>query len=130
MKKTKIICSIGPASQSVEVMSEMVLEGMNVARINFSHGDYNEYNQILSVIKEIRMRTGKYIGVLFDTKGPDFRCGEIIEEGIGLIPGRNVRIIKEQVIGRDNYFSVNHPEVIDKINVGDKILLEDALRIL
>ena len=127
MKKTKIICSIGPASQNVDIMSQMVDNGMNVARVNFSHGTYEEYSDILRVVKETRLRTGKQIAVLYDTKGPDFRCGQIVDEGINLIHGSSVRIIKEQVIGKDNYFSVNHPEVIDKINVGNTILLEDAL---
>lgn len=127
MKKTKIICSIGPASQSVEVMSEMVKNGMNVARVNFSHGDYQEYTDILNVVKETRNRTGQHIGILYDTKGPDFRCGEIVEEGINLVKGNPVRIIKDNVIGKDKYFTVNHPEVIDRINVGNTVLLEDAL---
>ena len=127
MKKTKIICSIGPASQSVEVMSEMVKNGMNVARVNFSHGTYEEYTEILNSVKETRLRTGKHIAVLYDTKGPDFRCGEIVEEGINLVKGNPVRIIKNQVVGQNNYFSVNHPEVIDRINIGSTVLLEDAL---
>ena len=127
MKKTKIICSIGPASQSVEVMSKMVMNGMNVARVNFSHGDYNEYLDILNVVKATRINTRRNIAVLYDTKGPDFRCGEIVEEGINLVKDGIVRIIKNQIVGANNYFSVNHPEVIDKINVGNTVLLEDAL---
>ena len=127
MKKTKIICSIGPASQSVDVMSQMVQNGMNVARINFSHGSYQEYDEILNTIKETRIRTNMEIGVLYDTKGPDFRCGTIKEEGIKLVPGELVKMVKENVVGTDNFFSVNHPEVLDKINVGNEILLEDAL---
>jgi len=127
MKKTKIICSIGPASQAVEVMSKMVLNGMNVARINFSHGNYDEYLEILNVISETKINTGTNIGILYDTKGPDFRCGEIVPEGIKLEHDKEIRMVKEQVVGQDNHFSVNHPEVIDKINIGNTILLEDAL---
>lgn len=127
MKKTKIICSIGPASQSVEVMSKMVMNGMNVARVNFSHGDYNEYLDILNVVKATRLNTRRNIAILYDTKGPDFRCFDIVEEGINLVKDGIVRIIKNQVVGANNYFSVNHPEVIDKINVGNTVLLEDAL---
>ena len=127
MKKTKIICSIGPASQSIETMSKMVMSGMNVARVNFSHGDYAEYTDILNVVKATRINTKQNIAILYDTKGPDFRCFEIVEEGISLEKDKTVRIIKNQVIGKDNYFSVNHPEVINKINVGNTILLEDAL---
>ena len=127
MKKTKIICSIGPASQSVDVMSEMVKNGMNVARINFSHGTYEEYTEIVNVVKATRQRTGNNIAILYDTKGPDFRCGEIVEEGINLEKDGIIRVIKNKVIGANNYFSVNHPEVLDRINVGNKLLLEDAL---
>jgi len=105
----------------------MVKNGMNVARINFSHGNYEEYTDILNAVKETRLRTGMHIGILYDTKGPDFRCGDIVPEGINLIKGNPVRIIKNRVIGQNNYFSVNHPEVIDRINVGNTILLEDAL---
>ena len=127
MKKTKIICSIGPSSQDVDVMCKMILNGMNVARINFSHGDYDEYQEILNIIDETRSTIGRGIGILYDTKGPDFRCGEIVPEGIKLVPGETVKMIKEQTVGKDDFFSVNHPEVLDKINVGNTILLEDAL---
>lgn len=127
MKKTKIICSIGPASQNVEVMSSMVNEGMNVARINFSHGDYQEYKDILNVVKETRVRVRKNIAVMYDTKGPDFRCGEIVPDGIELIPGNTIRVLRKTVVGDNNGFSVNHPEALDKINVGNFILIEDAL---
>ncbi len=127
MKKTKIICSIGPSSQSVDVMTKMVNEGMNVARINFSHGDYEEYSNIVRAVKEVREATGENVAILFDTKGPDFRCGEIAEPGIQLENGGTVRIVKENIVGSGSAFTVNHPEAIDKINVGNTILLEDAL---
>lgn len=127
MKKTKIICSIGPASETVEVMSQMVDAGMNVARINFSHGDYQEYQNIVNVVKQVREITGKKVGILYDTKGPDFRCGDIVEEGIELVQGALVRIVKNIAVGSGDTFGVNHPETIDKINVGNTILLEDAL---
>ena len=127
MKKTKIICSIGPSSDSVEVMSEMVNNGMNVARINFSHGNYEEYSSIVNVVKETRTKTGNNIAILYDTKGPDFRILDIVPEGIKLVPGGIVRIIKEQITGRDYYFSVNHPEILDRVEVGNFVLLEDAL---
>ena len=127
MKKTKIICSIGPSSDNVEVMTKMVESGMNVARINFSHGNYEEYSSIVNVVKETRTRTGKNIAILYDTKGPDFRILDIVPEGIKLEVGGIVRIIKEQITGRDYYFSVNHPEILDRVNIGNTVLLEDAL---
>ncbi|MBR1386693.1 MAG: pyruvate kinase [Bacilli bacterium] len=127
MKKTKIICSIGPASQSPDVMSLMVKEGMNVARVNFSHGDYQEYTEILNSIKKTREVTNDNIAILYDTKGPDFRCAEMKEGGVNLVNGNVIRIIKNNCIGTENAFTVNHPEALDKINVGNTVLLEDAL---
>jgi len=127
MKKTKIICSIGPSSQDVETMTKMVENGMNVARVNFSHGNYEEYSAILDVVKKTREVTHNNIAVLYDTKGPDFRILDIVEEGIKLEPGGIVRIVKQNIIGRDYYFSVNHPEILDRVEVGNSVLLEDAL---
>lgn len=127
MKKTKIVCSIGPASSSVDVMMQMVEAGMNVARINFSHATIEENYNVINTIKEVRRITGKHIAILYDTKGPDFRCSLMQEEGVNLVPGRFIRIVKDNVIGNNERFSVNCPQAIDKINVGDTILLEDAL---
>ena len=127
MKKTKIVCSIGPASSSVDVMSKMVEAGMNVARINFSHATREENYNVINTIKEVRRLTGKPIAILYDTKGPDFRCSVMQDEGVNLIPGNIIRIVKDNVIGNNQRFSVNCPQAIDKINVGNIILLEDAL---
>ncbi len=130
MKRIKIICSIGPASMDVDVMTSMVQKGMNVARINFSHATYEQNDEVLRVINEVRNRTGQNIGVLYDTKGPDFRCGSMKEEGVNLVPGNTIKMVKQEVLGTEEHFSVNHPEVIDKIGVGATVLLDDGLFIL
>ena len=127
MKKTKIVCSIGPASIDPNIMEEMVKEGMNVARINFSHAGYDNCKEIINSVNEVRNRTGKNIGLLFDTKGPEFRNDEVIDGGIELVEGNTIRVVKEHVIGDNNKFSVNHPEAIDSIEVGNYILLENGL---
>ena len=127
MKKTKIVCSIGPASIDPNIMEEMVNEGMNVARINFSHAGYDNCNEIIKSVNEVRERTGKNIGLLFDTKGPEFRNDEVIDGGIELVEGNTIRVVKEHVVGDNNRFSVNHPEAIDSIEIGNFILLENGL---
>ena len=127
MKKTKIICSIGPASINPDIMEEMVNEGMNVARINFSHSKKENSLEIIESVKEVRKRTGKNIGLLFDTKGPEFRNDDVIEGGINLVEGKKIRIVKEHVLGNEERFSVNHPKALDSISVKDHILLENAL---
>ena len=127
MKKTKIICSIGPSSQDIDVMEEMVNVGMNVARINFSHATYENSSEIINAVNVVRRRTGKHIGLLFDTKGPEFRNDEVIEGGIELVEGNTIRVVKEHVLGDNERFSVNHPEALDSIEEGNCILLENGL---
>ena len=126
MKKTKIICSIGPSSNEPDVMEQMVLKGMNVARINFSHATIEERQKACDSVREVRQRTGMSIGILWDTKGPEFRCGVMQEGGIDLLEGNIVRLVKENIVGDANRFSVNHPEALDSLKVGDAILLENA----
>lgn len=127
MKKTKIVTSIGPASNTVEVFTEMVKAGANVARINFSHATLEERKQVVSTVKQVRKDLGREIGILYDTKGPEFRNGEVVEEGINLVPGNTIKVVKESVIGNQERFSLNHPEAIDALNIGDSILLENGL---
>ena len=126
MKKTKIVTSIGPASNSVEVFTEMVKAGANVARINFSHATLEERQIVVSTVKAVREK-GYHVGILYDTKGPEFRNGEVVEEGINLVPGNTIKVVKENVIGNQERFSLNHPEAIDALNIGDTILLENGL---
>lgn len=127
MKKTKIICSIGPASNEPDVMEQMVLAGMNVARINFSHATIDEREKVVSSVKEVRKRTGANIAILYDTKGPEFRNGVFEQDQIDLVEGKTIRIVKEDVVGNEERFSVNHPQVLDHLDKGDILLLENGL---
>ena len=126
MKKTKIICSIGPASNKVEVMEQMVIAGMNVARINFTHATIEERNQAISTVREVRRLTGKNVAILWDTKGPEFRSGMLENDKITLVEGKTIRIVKDCVLGNQERFSVNHPEAVESLNVGNIVLLENA----
>lgn len=127
MKKTKIICSIGPSSCNPDVMEQMVYAGMNVARINFSHATLEEKQNVVSVVKEVRKRTGEHIAILYDTKGPEFRNGMLENDEINLVEGKTIRVVKENVLGNEERFSVNYPKAIDSLKVGDIILLENGL---
>ena len=127
MKKTKIICSIGPASCNTETMTKMVQNGMNTARINFSHATLEERENVVRVVNEVRNNTGLYIGILYDTKGPEFRNGMLENDSINLVEGKTIRMVKENVLGNEERFSVNHPQSIDSLKVGDTVLLENGL---
>ena len=126
MKKTKIVCSIGPASNEADVMEQMVLKGMNIARINFSHATLEERQKACDSVREVRKRTGMNVAILWDTKGPEFRTGVMKNDGIDLINGNTIRLVKDTVEGTEERFSVNHPEALDSLQVGDVILLENA----
>lgn len=126
MKKTKIICSIGPASNQVEVMEKMVLAGMNVARINFTHATTEERFQAINTVREVRKKTGRNVAILWDTKGPEFRSGLLEDDKIKLVEGKTIRIVKDSVLGNSERFTVNHPRALDSLEVGAVVLLENA----
>ncbi len=127
MKKTKIVCSIGPASCSVDTMTQMVNVGMNVARINFSHATLEEKQDVVETVKKVREITKKHIAILYDTKGPEFRNGMMEDDGVKLVEGNTIRIVKEEVLGNSERFSVNHPKALDSLNKGSIVLLENGL---
>ena len=127
MKKTKIICSIGPSSCPPDTMEKMVNAGMNVARINFSHATLEEKQGVVASVHEVRNRTGKNIAILYDTKGPEFRSGETKNGQINLVGGKTIKVVKEKVLGTEESFSVNHPQAIDSLHVGSILLLENGL---
>ena len=127
MKKTKIICSIGPSSCDPDVMEQMVKNGMNVARINFSHATEEEKQGVVASVKEVRKRTGANVAILYDTKGPEFRNGMLENGEINLVEGKTIRVVKEDVLGNEERFTVNHPNALDSLKVGDIILLENGL---
>ena len=128
MKKTKIICSIGPASNDYEkAFKKMVLNGMNVARINFSHATIEERETVISLVKKVNQELNKHVAILYDTKGPDFRTGKAQEGGIQLVEGNQIRIVKEDVIGTEEAFTVNYKDALDDIPEGAHVLLEDGL---
>lgn len=130
MKKTKIICSIGPASCDVDVMEKMVLAGMNVARVNFTHATLEERLKVIDSVQQVRKRTGASVAILWDTKGPEFRSGMLKTSSIELIEGNTIKIVKEEILGDSEKISVNHPEALESISVGDLLLLEnDKMRL-
>ena len=128
MKKTKIICSIGPASSSPDVMEQLVYHGMNCGRINLSHANYDDCMQTVETIREVRRRTKMPVAIMYDTKGPEFRTLEFSsDDGVSLSTGDTIRMVKEQIVGDSTQFGVNHPEAIDYIQIGSHVLVDNAL---
>ncbi|MEH6993045.1 pyruvate kinase [Neobacillus drentensis] len=127
MRKTKIVCTIGPASESVEKLTQLIEAGMNVARLNFSHGDFEEHGQRIQNIREASKLTGKTVAILLDTKGPEIRTNNMVNGTIELKSGDTIIISMTEVEGTTEKFSITYPGLIDDVHVGSKILLDDGL---
>jgi len=127
MRKTKIVCTIGPASESVEKLVELINAGMNVARLNFSHGNYEEHGMRIRNIREAAKITGKTVAILLDTKGPEIRTHNMENDAIELNEGSQVIISIEEVLGSPEKISVTYKGLIDDVQTGSKILLDDGL---
>lgn len=127
MKKTKIVCTIGPASESVDMLVNLINAGMNVCRLNFSHGDYEEHGARIKNIREAVKITGKRVAILLDTKGPEIRTNDMGNGAITMKIGDSVRISMTEVLGTNEKFSITYPELINDVNVGSHILLDDGL---
>ncbi len=127
MRKTKIVCTIGPASESVEKLVELINAGMNVARLNFSHGSHEEHAARITSIREASKKTGRTVAILLDTKGPEIRTLDFEGGQAELITGNEVIITTEPVVGTAEKFAVSYEGLIDDVHVGSKILIDDGL---
>lgn len=127
MKKTKIVCTLGPSSCTKEVISAMYDAGMNVCRLNFSHGTHEEHAAKIKIIKELRAERGIPLPILLDTKGPEFRTGRYENGKITLKSGDEFTFTTEQIIGNEKKVSVNYPYLCEVLKKGDTILLNNGL---
>lgn len=127
MKKTKIVCTLGPSSCTKEVISAMYDAGMNVCRLNFSHGTHEEHAAKIKCIKELREERGIPLPILLDTKGPEFRTGRYENGKITLKSGDEFTFTTEQIIGNEKKVSVNYPYLCEVLKKGDTILLNNGL---
>ncbi|MDQ0157274.1 pyruvate kinase [Robertmurraya andreesenii] len=127
MRKTKIVCTIGPASESIEKLKELMEAGMNVARLNFSHGNHEEHGQRIKNIREAARQVNKNIAILLDTKGPEIRTHDMKDGAIELESGNTVIISMTKVEGTLEKFSITYEGLIEDVHVGSKILLDDGL---
>lgn len=127
LRKTKIVCTIGPASESVEKLTQLINAGMNVARLNFSHGNFEEHGQRIINIREASKQAGKTVAILLDTKGPEIRTHNMKNGSIELLAGESVIVSMTEVEGTPEKFSVTYPGLIEDVQVGTRILLDDGL---
>lgn len=127
-KNTKIVCTIGPASESVDTLVQLIESGMNVARLNFSHGDHDEHLARINNIREASEKTGRRVAILLDTKGPEIRTNNMKDhKPVTLVKGSEVRVSMTEVEGDEKKFSITYTELINDVEKGSHILIDDGL---
>lgn len=127
MKKTKIICTMGPACENEETLEKMIKAGMNVARLNFSHGDHAEHKRRVDMVKRVRERLDQPIALMLDTKGPEYRIGTFENHKITLSEGDEFTFTIEDCVGDEKHVSVSYKNLPREMAVGDPILLNNGL---
>ncbi|MFE4710337.1 MULTISPECIES: pyruvate kinase [Paenibacillus] len=127
MRKSKIVCTIGPASESLENIKKLILAGMNVARLNFSHGDFEEHGNRIKTIRQASAELNKTVAILLDTKGPEIRTGKLEVEPIELVQDEYLTLTTEEILGNQNRISITYSELPNDVQVGSTILIDDGL---
>ncbi len=126
IKKTKIVATIGPATTSVEMLSKLLKAGMNVIRLNFSHGDFAEHQEKLDNFKKAMTATGMNGAILQDLSGPKIRLGEFYQERVNLKAGDTITITTEKVVGDEKKVSINYPLFAKEVKIGDQVMVDDG----
>ena len=127
MRKTKIVCTLGPSTDNEEVLRQLMLEGMNVARCNFSHGVYEEHKKRMDMVKKIRKEVKKPVAILLDTKGPEVRVRQFKNGKVTLQEGQLFTLTSEEVEGTEEKVSVTYGRLYEDLEVGMKVLIDDGL---
>lgn len=126
MKRTKIICTLGPSTNSVEKIVELVHAGMDIARLNFSHGTHEDHKSRIAMVREASKITGKQIAILQDLQGPKIRIGDL-EKTVLLKPGDRFTITTKDILGTFERVSTTYKEIVKDVRPGDRILMDDGL---
>jgi len=126
-RKTKIVCTIGPASEKEEVLKELIKAGMDVARLNFSHGDYNVHGERIRLIRKLSEELDKPIPIIQDLQGPKIRIGELEKDKIFIKDGEEIYLTPKETISNEKILYVNYPYLLEDVNIGDRILIDDGL---
>ena len=126
-RKTKIICTLGPASESEQMIRELMLAGMNVARLNFSHGTHEEQKGKIELVKKVREELKLPVALLLDTKGPEIRTRDVEGGRIELKKGQSFVLTTEEILGNEGRVSITYPNLVKDVKPGDAILIDDGL---
>ena len=125
--KTKIVCTIGPASESPKVLEKMIRAGMNVARINFSHADFSGHRKVIKKIRTAARKAGKRVAIMADLPGPKIRIGHFSQDPIELKPGDSFSLTTEDIVGDDSRVSVSFSRLSKAVKKGDSLFRSPPL---
>lgn len=126
MKKTKIVATLGPACSTKETLRKMFKEGVNVCRINFSHGAYEDYADLIKIIRELNDETGLNVAILADLQGPKIRIHEVENNSVLLVPDEQIIITNQKMVGTQQKISINYEQLPQDVKPGERILLDDG----
>lgn len=127
MRNTKIVCTVGPASEHPDMLEKLIEAGMNVARLNFSHGDHEEHRARIENIRKTADKLDKTVAILLDTKGPEIRTHTMEGGAVELEKNQKIIVSMEEVVGNNEKFSISYKGLIDDVDTEDRILLDDGL---
>ncbi len=127
MRKTKIVCTLGPSTENEDVLKQMMIEGMNVARCNFSHGTYDDHKRRMDMVKKLRKEVGEPVAILLDTKGPEVRVRNFKEGKVALEEGQLFTLTADDVEGTKDIVSVTYNRLYEDLEVGMRVLIDDGL---
>lgn len=127
MRKTKIVCTMGPATDNEEVLKNMIESGMDVARFNFSHGTHEEQKRRMDMVKKLRKETNKHIAILLDTKGPEIRTRDFDGGKVEVVAGQTFTLTTREILGDSSVSSITYTDLYKDVQLGTRILVDDGL---
>ena len=130
MKRTKIVATMGPASLKKETLKDMMLAGLNVCRLNFSHGSHQDHSGAVALIRELNDELGLNVAILADLQGPKIRTHEMENNGVLIEVGQQIEVVVDKVLGNNQRFSINYNLLPRDVNPGERILLDDGKLVL
>lgn len=126
MIRTKIICTIGPSVNTYEMITALVNAGMNIARLNFSHGTHEEHLKVINILKAVRKELKIPLAIMLDTKGPEIRLGKLKEKEVHLVAGQKWLLVKKEIEGDETQASITPPFILDELKIGMRVLFDDG----
>src|SRR5690606_28848078 len=121
------VCTIGPSSESLPMLKQLIAAGMNVARLNFSHGDFEEHGNRIRNIRQACKELNTTIAILLDTKGPEIRTGKLKEDSYELVQDELVVLTTEEIVGDNKRISITYKDLPNDVSIGSTILIDDGL---